>query len=88
MIFRRRGCLYTPVGLRPPCVPRQPRRITTGSDATYHTPIPVQTIPATAKAPELAARWWLPEATVTAAMGDYYDVAFRRFVSGENEKFK
>jgi len=37
------------------------------------------------KAPELAARLWLPEAVVTAAMGAYYERAFSRFVDGEKE---
>lgn len=32
------------------------------------------------KAPEIAARLWLPEATVSAAMGDYYDQMLARFV--------
>ena len=32
------------------------------------------------KAPELAARWWLPESAVIAAMGDYYEKALARFL--------
>lgn len=36
----------------------------------------------TVKAPELAARLWLPEAIVTAAMGSYYERVFDRFVNG------
>lgn len=32
------------------------------------------------KAAELAARWWLPENVITAAMGDYYERMYERFV--------
>lgn len=39
-----------------------------------------QWIDGSVKAPELAARWWLPENVVTAAMGDYYDRMYDRFV--------
>lgn len=33
------------------------------------------------KAAELAARWWLPENVITAAMGDYYERMYERFVT-------
>ena len=36
----------------------------------------------TVKAPELAARLWLPEQVVNAAMGTYYERAFALFVNG------
>lgn len=32
------------------------------------------------KAPEIAARLWLPEVTVSAAMGDYYEIMFDRYL--------
>ena len=32
------------------------------------------------KAPEIAARLWLPESTVSSAMGGYYDVMFKRLI--------
>lgn len=31
------------------------------------------------QAPELAARWWLPEVTVSSAMGSYYEKMCERF---------
>ena len=33
------------------------------------------------KAPEISAKLWLPDATISACMGDYYDVAVERFLS-------
>lgn len=33
------------------------------------------------KPAELAARWWLPENVITAAMGDYYERMYERFVT-------
>ncbi len=33
------------------------------------------------KAPEISTKVWLPEPTVAAAMGDYYEVAYNRYVS-------